>query len=134
MPTIATASARAAVATTGTYGMPGPCQGRELCARVAFLSNGKIVAMDTPTALKLRYGTPSARLLLQNRSELTVDLESMEITHGSGLRVPFELDAYARETLLHGLDDIARTLKREAKIAAYESSARPRFDTRVVSR
>ena len=69
-----------------------------------------------------------------DENELTVDLESMEITHGSGLRVPFELDAYARETLLHGLDDIARTLKREAKIAAYESSARPRFDTRVVSR
>jgi 3-isopropylmalate/(R)-2-methylmalate dehydratase small subunit len=67
-------------------------------------------------------------------NELTVDLEAMEITHSSGLRVPFELDAYARETLLHGLDDIARTLKREAKIAAYESSVRPRFDTRVVTR
>jgi ABC-2 type transport system ATP-binding protein len=50
----------------------------ELCDRVAFLSNGKIVAMDTPTELKLRYGTPSARLLLKNRSELTVDLDSPE--------------------------------------------------------
>ena len=50
----------------------------ELCDRVAFLANGKIVAMDTPTELKLRYGTPSARLLLKNRSELTVDLDSPE--------------------------------------------------------
>jgi ABC-2 type transport system ATP-binding protein len=50
----------------------------ELCDRVAFLANGKIVAMDTPTELKLRYGTPSARLLLKNRSELTVGLDSPE--------------------------------------------------------
>src|SRR5205823_3158369 len=66
-------------------------------------------------------------------NELTFDLEELEITHPSGLRVPFELDAYARETLLHGLDDIARTLKREEKIAAYEASVRPRFDARAVS-
>jgi ABC-2 type transport system ATP-binding protein len=50
----------------------------ELCDRVAFLANGKIVAMDTPTELKLRYGTNSARLLLKDRSELTVDLASPE--------------------------------------------------------
>lgn len=50
----------------------------ELCDRVAFLANGKIVAMDTPTELKLRYGTPSARLLLKDRSELVVDLDSPE--------------------------------------------------------
>lgn len=48
----------------------------ELCDRVAFLSAGKIVAMDTPTELKLRYGTPSARLLLRDRSEVVVDLDS----------------------------------------------------------
>lgn len=50
----------------------------ELCDRVAFLSSGKIVALDTPTELKLRYGTHSARLLLKDRSELTVDLGSPE--------------------------------------------------------
>lgn len=48
----------------------------ELCDRVAFLSSGKIVALDTPTELKLRYGTPSAHLLLKDRSELVVDLAS----------------------------------------------------------
>src|SRR5262249_9163124 len=67
-------------------------------------------------------------------NELTVDLETMEITHADGFRVPFELGAYARETLLHGLDDIARTLKVETKIAAYESTAPARFDTRVLTR
>jgi 3-isopropylmalate/(R)-2-methylmalate dehydratase small subunit len=66
-------------------------------------------------------------------NELTVDLETMEITHPSGLRVPFELDDYSRETLLHGLDDIARTLKLEDKIAAYEAPHPPRFDTRAAA-
>jgi len=70
---------------------------------------------------------------VSDTNELTVDLEQLEITHPGGLRVPFELDPYSRETLLHGLDDIARTLKREEKIAAYESSVRPRFDARAVS-
>jgi 3-isopropylmalate/(R)-2-methylmalate dehydratase small subunit len=66
-------------------------------------------------------------------NELTVDLDAMEIAHPSGVHVPFELGAYARETLLHGLDDIARTLKLESKIAAYEATVTPRFDTRVVT-
>ena len=66
-------------------------------------------------------------------NELTVDLEGLEITHPSGLRVPFELDPYARETLLHGLDDIARTLTREARIAAFEAANPPRYDARVVT-
>jgi len=67
------------------------------------------------------------------RNELTVDLEQLEISHPGGLRLGFELDPYARETLLHGLDDVARTLKREERIAAYESTYAPRFDTRVLS-
>jgi 3-isopropylmalate/(R)-2-methylmalate dehydratase small subunit len=64
------------------------------------------------------------------RNELTVDLEALEIRHPDGLTVPFEFDEYARETLLHGLDDIARTLAREERIAAYEAAHPPRFDTR----
>ena len=58
---------------------------------------------------------------VSDTNELTVDLEATEITHPGGLRVPFELDDYSRETLLYGLDDIARTLQREDKIAAYEA-------------
>ncbi|HEY3921560.1 MAG TPA: 3-isopropylmalate dehydratase small subunit [Gaiellaceae bacterium] len=55
-------------------------------------------------------------------NELTVDLEALEISHPSGLRVPFELGSYERETLIGGLDDIARTLEREDKIAAFEAA------------
>jgi 3-isopropylmalate/(R)-2-methylmalate dehydratase small subunit len=67
------------------------------------------------------------------RNDLTVDLEALEITHPDGLRVPFAFDEYSRETLIHGLDDVARTLKREERIAAYEATAPPRFDTRALA-
>jgi 3-isopropylmalate/(R)-2-methylmalate dehydratase small subunit len=67
------------------------------------------------------------------RNELTVDLEAMEVSHPDGLRVPFELDPYARETLLHGLDDVARTLRREDRIAAFEAARPARFDTRATA-
>ena len=47
----------------------------ELCDRVAFLSQGKIVALDTPRELKLRYGERAARVLLQSREEHTLRLD-----------------------------------------------------------
>jgi 3-isopropylmalate/(R)-2-methylmalate dehydratase small subunit len=72
------------------------------------------------------------RAAVERRNELTVDVESLRIVHPDGLALTFELDAYAQETLVHGLDDVARTLKREAEIAAFEATYAPRFDlTRV---
>lgn len=47
----------------------------ELCDRVAFLSQGKIVALDTPRELKLRIGQRSAVVLLQDRSEEKLRLD-----------------------------------------------------------
>jgi 3-isopropylmalate/(R)-2-methylmalate dehydratase small subunit len=49
--------------------------------------------------------------------EITVDLE--ERTAGG---FPFELDDFARECLLEGLDDVALTLRDEPALAAYESA------------
>ncbi|CAN5571873.1 ABC transporter ATP-binding protein [soil metagenome] len=46
----------------------------ELCDRVAFLSNGKIVALDSPRELKLRFGTQTATVLLTDRSSHLIDL------------------------------------------------------------
>jgi 3-isopropylmalate/(R)-2-methylmalate dehydratase small subunit len=63
---------------------------------------------------------------------LTVDLEQLTITNSCGLRIPFELDAHTQETLVHGLDDIARTLRREAEIDAYEATHSARVDTRAL--
>lgn len=46
----------------------------ELCGRVAFLSEGKIVAMDTPRALKLRYGERTALVTLKDGREERIKL------------------------------------------------------------
>jgi ABC-2 type transport system ATP-binding protein len=50
----------------------------ELCHRVAFLSHGKIVALDTPRELKLRQGNRTATVLLASREERTVRLDNAE--------------------------------------------------------
>lgn len=49
----------------------------ELCDRVAFLSQGKIVALDTPRELKLRYGQGQRRAVatLADRSEQAIALD-----------------------------------------------------------
>jgi 3-isopropylmalate/(R)-2-methylmalate dehydratase small subunit len=60
---------------------------------------------------------------------LTVDLEAQTVSGPHDLVVPFEFEPFARESLLQGLDDIALTLKREAKITDYEHSHAARVDT-----
>ena len=47
----------------------------ELSDRVAFISQGRIVALDRPRELKLRYGNRTAAVLLRDRSEETVALD-----------------------------------------------------------
>jgi len=49
-----------------------------LCHRVAFLSQGRLVALDAPRELKLRYGQRTAAVLLRDRSERTVRLDDAE--------------------------------------------------------
>lgn len=52
--------------------------------------------------------------------QLTVDLTQCTVRDLHGLTLPFEVDPFRRHCLLEGLDDIALTLRHEAKIAAYE--------------
>ncbi|AMA73272.1 3-isopropylmalate dehydratase small subunit [Aneurinibacillus thermoaerophilus] len=54
--------------------------------------------------------------------KLTVDLENNKITDEQGLEIAFSVDAYRRECLLKGLDDIGITLIHEDKIAEYEKN------------
>ncbi len=56
------------------------------------------------------------------QNELTVDLERLVVSHPSGLEVSFPFDAYAQETLVHGLDAVGRTLQREDEITEYEAT------------
>jgi 3-isopropylmalate/(R)-2-methylmalate dehydratase small subunit len=65
-------------------------------------------------------------------NELMVDLEHLVISHPGGLRIEFQFDAHAQETLVHGLDAVARTLQREDEIAAFEAAHPARLDALAV--
>ena len=52
--------------------------------------------------------------------DLTVDLLTTTVRDARGFESAFDIPAYRREMLLHGLDEIGRTLQKEAAIAAFE--------------
>ena len=54
--------------------------------------------------------------------ELTVDLVTTTVRDARGFESSFEIPPYRRDMLLHGLDEIGRTLQYEAEIAAFERS------------
>jgi len=58
---------------------------------------------------------------LIDRCQLTVDLERYEVRDGDFV-VRFEIDAFRRERLLQGYDEIAMTLRHQDAIARYELS------------
>jgi 3-isopropylmalate/(R)-2-methylmalate dehydratase small subunit len=70
------------------------------------------------------------RAALAVANELTVDLEHLRIMHPGGLALEFDFDAHAQETLVNGLDDVARTLYRADEITTFEGAYTPRFDVR----
>ena len=53
-----------------------------------------------------------------------IDLEAQRVT-AAGFAEAFEVDAFARECLLNGWDDVSLTLRHEADIAAYEARREP---------
>ena len=57
-------------------------------------------------------------------ARLTVDLEALAITRPNGDPVTFEIDAFRRDCLLNGLDDIGLTLQRADRIEAFEAAQR----------
>ncbi|WP_326523951.1 3-isopropylmalate dehydratase small subunit [Sphingomonas sp.] len=54
--------------------------------------------------------------------EVTVDLETMTVTTSYQDRFPFELDAFRRDCLMQGLDEIGLTLAKHAAISKFESA------------
>ncbi|MEM9812725.1 MAG: 3-isopropylmalate dehydratase small subunit [Pseudomonadota bacterium] len=52
---------------------------------------------------------------------LTVDLEAQTVSRPDGSTVSFEIDPFKKACLLGGLDDIALTLGKEAKINSFEA-------------
>src|SRR5512145_1381890 len=62
--------------------------------------------------------------------QATVDLEKCEVRDERGFRSQFAIDAFRRECLLKGLDDVGLTLQHEASIGAYEAK-RPSWRPRI---
>jgi len=75
------------------------------------------IKLDEPTVDDL-----FARAAAHPGYKLSVDLAKCTITDAFGLSLAFEVDAFRRHCLLHGLDDIGLTLEQEAKITAYEQA------------
>ena len=53
-------------------------------------------------------------------SPVTVDIETMTVTTPYQDRFPFELDAFRRQCLMEGLDEIGLTLARDTQISKFE--------------
>ena len=51
---------------------------------------------------------------------VTVDLEAQSVTAPDGTVIPFAVDAFRRQGLLRGQDEIALTLELAPAIAAFE--------------
>jgi 3-isopropylmalate/(R)-2-methylmalate dehydratase small subunit len=71
--------------------------------------------------------------LMESGGELTVDLEGQTIEDSAGRVVRFEIDPFARECILEGLDEIGLTLRREDEIAAYERGHAARVDSTALA-
>lgn len=56
--------------------------------------------------------------------QLTVDLQEQCVIRPDGHSYPFEVDAFRKHCLLHGLDDIGLTLQDAKHIKAYEAKRR----------
>ena len=57
---------------------------------------------------------------------MTIDLENRIIIDTRGSSIPFNIDEARRTALLEGLDEIGMTLKRDAKISAWQNADRAR--------
>ena len=53
--------------------------------------------------------------------ELTIDLPRQVVVRPQGEEIPFEVNAFRKYCLLHGLDDIGLTLRHADKIREYEA-------------
>ena len=55
-------------------------------------------------------------------ARLTIDLASQTVTRPDGQKVRFEIDAFQKNCLLEGLDDIGLTMKKESAISRFEDN------------
>ncbi len=84
------------------------------------LKNGMLVirvAAETATALR-------RELSAADTPELTVDLEAQSIARPTGEEIEFEFDAFEKQCLLEGLNEIDLSLRLEDEMTAFEQARR----------
>jgi 3-isopropylmalate/(R)-2-methylmalate dehydratase small subunit len=62
-------------------------------------------------------------------TQVTVDLESQTLTLPDGRAVTFPIDAFSKECLLNGVDQLGYLLNLEDAVSAYEAEHAPRIQT-----
>ena len=68
-----------------------------------------------------------AEVASQPGYRLTVDLSAQTVSTSDGGTLRFDVDAFRKECLLNGWDDIGLTLRHKSKIAAFEKTRLARF-------
>jgi 3-isopropylmalate/(R)-2-methylmalate dehydratase small subunit len=79
--------------------------------------------------LTVKLSEPEVTTIMQRAQqvdnyEASIDLEKCEVRDEQGFRANFPVDAFVRDCLLNGLDDIGLTLQHENDIVAYEAQHR----------
>ncbi len=81
------------------------------------MKNGLLpVAVDAAVherILQARHAAPAARI--------SIDLEAQSLTLGDVPIAHFDIDPFAKECLLHGIDELEYLLERVADIERYEA-------------
>ena len=70
---------------------------------------------------------------LENKNDVSVDLENQKITYQNDKIIEFEIDAFRKKCLLEGLDDIGLTLQKNKKIGKTDFEVIEKFDNLNVS-
>ena len=83
-----------------------------------------VLPIELPGAV---VDTLFAEMYAEAGYRLKINLEACKIQKPSGESLSFEVDAFRRDCLLKGLDDIGITLQSEAAIRAFEQGHRERF-------
>lgn len=93
------------------------------------LKNGLLpIVVDEETYQTLLYATE-----IDHATAVNIDLESQIITLPNGEEVHFPIDAFAKECILAGVDEMGYLMNRLDVIEAYESDHPARFDTTLLN-
>ena len=92
-----------------------------------FRSNALKNGILPVTLSAAQVDTLFAALYAEVGYSLTIDLEACMVSLPNGEQWGFEVDAFRRDCLLKGLDDVGITLERAEVIATFEQQHRERF-------